>query len=375
MPRLGMGAARLFGCCLEPSQLIRKFKRFLSVSRLLASPRRSGRYVGVLGIENLGDEAVYSAIRGYFQPVPMLWCSLPVRPRWLNRLVTCRRQDLLVLGGGTLIGGGTRDGNPCLDAFEEYWGNARYRLVFTTGVSSVDFERDDPALARRLSRWKRLLGQADFVGVRGPDSQASVERWGIKAEVIGDAACHFVRDEDFWAPRNKLLGINVGRSGRDYPELEEAAAAFLRRRIDEGWHVEFFVVWPPDLESTLRTARLARIADPVIHKHYFSAEAYQQAVRRVVALIAIKLHAGILSLVAGVPTILLDYNPKCRDFMRSVNLLDLNLPLSEATSDNIELYCEKAISLGTDRRVDLLAIARQYRNRQMEVARYWRDKL
>jgi len=310
---------------------MRPFKRIHELSRYLLLPRRSLGYIGIVGIHNLGDEAVYEAIRGYFYPFPVMHCRPPRYPRFLRDRVANKPHVGKILGGGTLIGCGSLHGNPCLDEFERATGRSAATFVFTTGVSGIDFADREGAKKQMLDRWQNSLRRAAYIGVRGPDSAATLHGWGLRAEVIGDAACRFVQPESYWQPTKRKLGINVGRSANEFPELYESMATFIADRARERWEVEFFVVWPEDLIIAEKVIRLAGIDQPRIHKVYRHIGRYLSLIRQMQVFVGLKLHSVILAMCAGVPSLMLDYNPKCLDFMKSVGMETFNLQLNDVT--------------------------------------------
>src|SRR5262249_62330287 len=90
-----------------PRELIRmsRLKKWIAVSRLklsLAGAARTGWYVGWVGHDNLGDEAIYAVIRDAFRPVRVFSPSpsLAAEFRGSSRR---RKYDFAIIGGGTLI--------------------------------------------------------------------------------------------------------------------------------------------------------------------------------------------------------------------------------------------------------------------------------
>lgn len=343
---------------------MRPLRRIFELGSCAFAPPRSLRYIGVLGIHNLGDEAVFQAARGHFAPYPVLHCVSPRAPGWARALIAGRRHAGVMLGGGTLIGKGSTGGNPALDEFERAAERGQFRIVFGTGVSAVDFERVDARLAGMLSRWQQSLRAADYVGVRGPDSVAALKRWGVNAQCIGDLACFFAQRSGYWEPASQSVGVNFGRSDRDFPELAEALQAFLRIRVRQGWRPEFFVVWPEDLEPTRRLAASAGIDHPVVHAVFRDTHDYLRRVRRMRAFVGLKLHAVILAFCAGVPSIMLEYNPKCVDFMRSIGLEEFDVRVADATASQLEERFEALVSRDT---ISEHALARLHRYRSLQV--------
>lgn len=347
-------------------------RRVAELGSFALAPRRSVRYIGVLGIRNLGDEAVFQAARGHFAPYPVLHCNPPRGPQWVRDLVGGKRHSGVMLGGGTLIGTGSASGNPALDEFERATERMQYRIVFGTGVSAVDFEAVDERASDMLARWQRSLRTADFVGVRGPDSVAALKRWGVEARCIGDLACYFAQPPGFWDPADWSIGINFGQSDSAFPDVAQSLQQFLRVRVRQGWRPEFFVVWPQDADPTRRLAANIGIDRPVIHEVFSDPLDYLVRVKRMRVFVGLKLHAVILALCAGVPSIMLDYNPKCLDFMRSVDLASFDVPLPQATVARLEEKFE-AVTARDDISSHVLERLGRYKSLQARAASWCRE--
>jgi polysaccharide pyruvyl transferase WcaK-like protein len=69
-----------------------------------------------------------------------------------------------------------------------------------------------------------------------------------------------------------------------------------------------------------------------IEDHRCSAQSLLQTLEGSYALISVRLHAAVLASCAGVPSVLLAYRSKCRDFMSSMELESFAVPLSRDTS-------------------------------------------
>ena len=298
-------------------RLRRRTAAAVATVRYAASRRSSIRYLGWLGQRNLGDEAVHQALAHYFAPRSLAW--RPDRPpARLERLARPRRHDLTVLGGGTLIGG-----RYLVDLLAEP--RPERRAVFGAGVIDPDFPHSYRQGADALDRWVDALGDVGLLGVRGPRSRALLGDRGIDAPVLGDPVARFVQPEEWRAPSGtRTIGINVGHSGGAVwgSELAMLAtlSAMVRSLAERGWTVEFYVVWPPDLPVTRMVMADSGSRGAVVHQGYDRADRFLASVRHLDAFVGVKLHAVALATCAGVPAAAIEYHPKCRDFMASIDL-------------------------------------------------------
>jgi polysaccharide pyruvyl transferase WcaK-like protein len=150
---------------------------------------------------------------------------------------------------------------------------------------------------------------------------------GVNAEVIGDPVIAFCDDET--APKEKVMpesvGFNIGHSfGKVWGDEETIKQEYIRLAKSAkkaGWKVRWFIVWPQDREITLQTARASGTEDEV-YEIYREPELYLRLVRTLSVFVGMKLHSVVLSTCAYVPSVMLEYRPKCRDYMMSIGHKD-----------------------------------------------------
>ncbi len=294
--------------------LAKKIDSLTALTGYLLSPRQSIHYTGWIGYSNLGDELLLDAARTCFEPIPLTWVK-DYRSRSIQSLVEKKRHRVAMLGGGTQIG----DHSP-ISRFKAALARSSTGIVFGAGVTPST----SGPIPKWLDDWGAVLRNLPYVGVRGTESVATLQRVGVDAKVLGDPVCWFTRDVGYWEPTPKLLGINVGQSnGNMYgqeSEIQEKISQFVRQSMKRGCEFEFFCVWPDDLEVTKRVASMAGLSNPTIHEIYHDVSYFQERVRRMNAFVGIKLHAVALAMVTGVPSLMIEYRPKCREFMASLGM-------------------------------------------------------
>ena len=284
----------------------------MSSGRYLFDRRARIAYIGWLDHHNLGDEAVYEATKQCFgRP----FAHRPdILPEWLARL---GRHDGLVLGGGTLIGG----------RFLSMVQSAPLsrQVVFGTGVIDPRYPHSYPEGTEVLDGWASHLRGVEHVGVRGPRSAEILEELGVHAEVIGDPIAQFAVDRPLGDPDGPVA-VNVGHSfgkmwGSEYRALAGMVDTVSQLRA-RGTSVEYVVVWPGDMATTRQVAAQSGTGDAPVHAIYDRGTDFVQLASRWQAIVALKLHAAALGVCCGLPTVALEYHPKCQDFMSSVGLGD-----------------------------------------------------
>ena len=299
---------------------------------------------GWLGHRNLGDEAMYIGLQKLFPSCQFLHFDGSKASSVLMRCFPLSRVGFLA--GGTLID--RRE--DWLHVFQESDRRIGPLVVFGTGVAQSEFWQDQPGWSSHLNEWRDLLNRCVYVGVRGPLSAATLQACGVAGvEIVGDPALAFVdtsRSEDY---EQRVLGICVGQShGNVWGTQESITRETIRvakLASEAGWRVKWFVVWADDLEITKQMAHESGTPDDIIEV-YTDPELYLKHVEHISVFVGMKLHATILAMCAYVPSIMLEYRPKCRDFMESVGQGDYTIRTDQ--------YCGhamwgKLLEMGADR--------------------------
>jgi len=323
--------AALDGLCLGE-----KLVRIHEYARLLFTRRCRCGYVGCLGYANLGDRALYEAIQLIFRQ-HMAFASH--RTDLFPRLVSAARGkpafDLVCLGGGTLMGQtSVYRLEPALDAGLPVFS-------FGTGCHPMQFGLEcDPEYDQKFRRQIRILQRLQLVSVRDEASKRTLLEQGLKAEidVIGDPVLMFALESRPYAG-GKRIGVNVGNDygaqmwGR-WEDIEAAVRPALVSLLDDGWTVTLF---PLSSDEIAGTAALARRLGPrvKIFRHYLDRQAYISACAEQDMFLGVKLHSVILAHCAHTPAVMLAYQPKCTQYMESVNMQAHMLKTNQLTTQSI----------------------------------------
>lgn len=287
---------------------------------VLPFPPKIG-YLGWVGHGNLGDEALYFAFQRLFPGYRLLPFRSSHKTEWLERVIGRKIFAATLLGGGTLI-----NKPAILDALRI--AQRRYQPSFALGTGVAD-----PVFGVRrlhepngLKQWVECLDRCEFVGVRGPLSKHLLEDAGYaRAEVVGDTALTFADARIVPKQGRKILGVNFGTAyGKVWGGEErilEFVVQLVTAMIGKGYRVVFVPVWDADLPSVHEAVK--RINDPgavSVFRDYHSVEATMQCLRACDVLVGEKLHSVVLALCANTPSVMLEYQPKCLDFMMSMEL-------------------------------------------------------
>jgi polysaccharide pyruvyl transferase WcaK-like protein len=275
-------------------------------------------YLGWHGRNNLGDDAIYDAVRSQLPGATFV--DMPCLPHEMIRAVATGlnrslRRSTQVLGGGTLIG-------------RRFWRRLVSRgmaLTKSEGSYAIGVGVEDPVFLGRnsgsekdeLKRWAPILSEFRTVSVRGPRSAELLSDLGLSVQVSGDPALLLPRPDV--VPEDGLIGVNLGFGddlwGHDPTRLADEISAAVRQLSSRGCRFVGILMNPDDKRWT-EVALKDVAADIVLPVD--AAEAARELARCSVVIVS-RLHAGILAAVSDTPVISLEYQPKCRDFALSID--------------------------------------------------------
>lgn len=324
-------------------------------------------YIGWLGNNNLGDEAIYLAIDRESDD--------------LNLKVSEYADDaqISLLGGGTILPLVFRNNSAY------HFQNRDLNIALGTGVARPSFENQRRAqidlrwlfaqanvdILAKIDRFglpgaaiqtfsnnlpgvsmqgvycdERDFLQADdsldIITVRGPHSQRTLAEYGIKSEIVGDTALLLEPEEYQLDASNKIVVClrNPG-NGRKWSYDRKYIDEVLRFCRSVERNIEFvFLPFSPDdiplhrdLANSLPNARWAD------YTSYVDIDGVLDELSSAELVIGEKLHASILSACCYTPFISLGYAPKNEDFCASLDLDEFNIRIRNVTESNLhELY-------------------------------------
>jgi polysaccharide pyruvyl transferase WcaK-like protein len=204
--------------------------------------------------------------------------------------------------------------------------------------ASIGRERND-----ELARWSSLLRRFESVTVRGPlSAEMLLDRCDIRAEVVGDPALILGRDMAQSSMPGRTIGVNLGFPpsgafwGQDAAKVSNSLATALSGLRAQGWRVRYFPTCRDDVQA-LRSLGQA-IGDPerdLPRRPYRKASRFLIDVEQCQMFIGLKLHSVVLAAARGVPSLILEYRPKCRDFQASIGQAEYVLRTDEVTASKV----------------------------------------
>ena len=340
--QLGAGATLRTGLQIAKARL--RPARPLPVKSPIDTERTRGiRYVGWVGKDNLGDEAMLIATRHL-----MGWGEVEVRGE---------ARDLLLLGGGTLI-----NRNQYLRWLTERDSPRIERAVFGTGVASPGFW----GLTEDTSEWLRWLGTCAYVGVRGPNSVQTLRDWGYKGdlEVCGDSALALSASPGVVHGGGPIVVAPAWTNGElwggsDLDVYRQLAAA-IRGWRDAGREVTLMSCHPTDDRPILQIKEMLEGVPVAYHPGYSDVQESVDLIAGAALVVGERLHACVLAAAVGRPFLAVEYRPKVRDFALSVEMGDCVVRSDELSS---EVLLSLADALGDTAPPGMLTSVSIYRER------------
>ncbi len=275
-----------------------RLSRVLQVSKALLDPSRSiGQIPGRMA--NYGDIMVADAMQELFSEFNVIDCDL-------NRLT---------------------------HAFDRFVGLHRVFRYASLGVVDPDFVKHvhrlrphspllDPS---HINRWVACLRKFPFVAVRGVESKRILHEFGFdNAEVIGDPALHFARPRVLPKHRRKRIGINLSQHSHFWnnsqAKVTVAYTQLIRTLLKEQWTITLFSTISEDrclAEEICRNAYSDRVH---LHTRMLDPNSWLNAVEGLDVFLGVKLHSVITAFCVYTPAIMVGYQPKCLDFMRTMGM-------------------------------------------------------
>ncbi len=322
---------------ITPKKILGLPKRIRNIQQILKNSNSSLCYLGWVGGANLGDQALFNVIQSYLEPEILFHYVPSMNEIKALQLINKKRRvfKAVCLGGGTLIGR-----RIYLDMLKGFMASESKFFSFGSGVQDPLFWEQYLGHKLNLIEWKDVLSRFIDISVRGPNSIRILKDYDItNAVLIGDPCLGFSPDRIPNHADKMVLGVNIGGIstgeywGRSYSKLIKIIVTGLKRVAEDGWMFRFFSVFPPD--DIVHKEIISSIgAESVLQNTiYNDAHTFVSDVSECSAFMGTKLHSTILAYASYVPVISLEYRPKCRDFMESVNRQGYNIRTDMLSSE------------------------------------------
>ncbi len=266
-------------------------------------------YIGWIGHDNMGDEALYRVSQEIFKPYRLVKNHFTHHSR------------ITLFGGGTVF--------PEWPAFIL---PNRYNYAFGVGVRNPSFFGEfHPLLINRMKRF-----DFRFLGVRGHISQGILSGLGIESEIIGDP-CLLLASEHSVKREETRIGINVGQTGNllwggDDERVLSETAKVCKALARKSYRPVLMPLCDADFPYL---AEISENTNTEIFGEWRDLTKLLDFVRSCQVVVGEKLHSLVFSAATHTPFVSLEYRPKCREFIETMDFNDFNLRTDELTTDKI----------------------------------------
>lgn len=319
---------------------------------------------GYFGMDNLGDEAILEGEFRYFrEKLPLVEIAvLSGNPRKTSEIFHCPSYhrtspkelipaisscDLLILGGGGLLQDVTsfRSILYYLFLLEFARNKGKRTAVFSVGIGPLRRK-----ISQKLVAW--VLKRVDDVSLRDESSLDWAKNRGVrKAYLSADAS--FLLQTPYKEEGKKAMGVVLRFwKGINYEGIKE----FLLKIKEKGLSLTYLVFNPADYALSLS---LVKETGGELLKPTSPKEAID-ILSRLEGTIAMRLHGGILSAIAGAPFLAISYDPKVEAISKELGQPFLPLNASNimmvdafevwlSTKENLKLVLKERCSLMRER--------------------------
>ncbi|MBD3240307.1 MAG: hypothetical protein GF331_06950, partial [Chitinivibrionales bacterium] len=315
-------------------------------------------YIGWTGFGNLGDEALYAAVRRLLGPDRVLPYRTAGHVARMERRLHARFYRAVCLGGGTLV-----NTVPFLQRTDHAL--TRNLPCFCLGTGVQDPALDEPHPPSLVQQWVDHLDRFVYRGVRGPLSQRLLAEAGCRdVEVIGDPAILLGPKTFMPKTGNRTIGLNVGispvRMWCDPQAVLRFAHGLCSSLRARGWRVVLFMVWPRDSALVGELARMLG-GEATVISCYNSYRRFMRQAARCDVFVGQKLHSTILAMSAGTPSVMLAYQSKCLDFMASMGCEEFTMRLDQLDIDRALHLVDSLADNSADHQRHIAAQLERYR--------------
>lgn len=292
------------------------------------SKKEKAIYVGCTGHGNLGDEAIFEATKSMVLENFYLYEISYIKPssgKYLRKLLI-RNPDYIILGGGTIIRKGANESYlKILNDSITLWPSAKIAIL-GPGVAEPNFA-EFIGFPIDILGWKKLLNQSSFVSVRGIRSKNILDSWqlDIDINILNDPAVWFTRGILNKKQKQKSIGLNfadIGNRiyGKDQDLIKEFALELVNILLKKNWNVFLYPTTKSDMDFMLDNIGLKKIEGIRKYHQYTDLKKSLKFLESLDVFIGQRLHSIIFAATVATPFYALEYEPKTKDFLETINM-------------------------------------------------------
>ncbi len=300
---------------------------------------------GYYGFDNFGDDAILSVLCEKLNSLGADTTVISANPQKTAKdfsvnsvrnfdlpklLKTILNSEILISGGGSLLQDVTS-----LKSLLYYSFVLFSALVMRKDV--VIFAQGIGPLNRVISKLivKSLLKHAKFVSVRDEKSQALLADWRINAKLVNDPVFSISIQE---IPKNFALGVQL----REFSTMNEAFLVSLVEFLLKDFpnrKIELFVFQKAlDERVCKRFSEIIKSKNPKVDVELIYYENRAEIFKRIAQLdymFAMRFHAVIAAIKAGVKTVAIDYDVKVQRLAEEASIPLISLKAEENNFDAV----------------------------------------
>jgi len=286
-------------------------------------------------LNNFGDIMTFKAIQEMLWELTIItfWSSGAKMQFFDSILGLDKLFKYSSLGGGTLIFAPRSSG--WLTDLEFIIARTIPLFTFGTGVIDPNFIDHLNEISGKknlidksnIDEWITCLKKFRLVSVRGVESQMLLRNVGFSnVEVVGDPGLWFSLDSIKERNIKKKIGINVSEYSHFWnngqKKFIQKMTELLNILLKDNWEITFFPTMFEDVCTSQGVASNLNSGENIIYENYYDVKDYLKKLEDQDLFVGVKLHSVIAACCAYTPAIMIGYQPKCYDFMKTMGLED-----------------------------------------------------
>lgn len=290
-------------------------------------------YIGCTDSNNLGDEAVFIALNKMLKKRFFLYKVSYTKPssgRYFRKIIF-KKPDYILLGGGTLIIKGEKEGFlKLVNSFKIKFPNAK-TIILGTGVANPELAALN-GFPTDFSGWRKFIDDSIFVGLRGQESIKTIKE-KIKSTsnpvVFYDPAIYFFNSKITKKRKVKSIGINFCNLenrlfGHNKEQVEIFFKTLIVKLIANDWEVHLYPTAKNDFNYMSEVLKFTEVDYVSLKFHNYEENIIKslKVYNDFDVFIGQRLHSIVFSAVTHTPFFAIEYESKMSDFLSSLDILE-----------------------------------------------------
>lgn len=359
------------------NKIAQEFQTFPKYLKYIFSNKRRAIYIGCLGHHNIGDDAVYKAIKSMIKSKIVLYA---INYANANKGAKLRKlyfsyPDYIIIGGGTIIKKkSTESYLRIILKYHQKYPKAQL-LTLGSGVASPDLAKQI-GFPTEVEAWTTVLNKCNYISVRGPLSKAIISNdWKVitPVEILFDPALYF-KQTKAQKLKQKIIGVNfcniVSRIyGLDQKKVDVFAKKIVQKLLDDGWKVILFPTTKGDLIYMKMILGEEIYKNVLKHTDFKNIEKSLQFFDTIDVFLGMRLHSIIFSALKSTPFYAIEYEQKTSDFLQSIALKNSQIRTDELDVNKVFSEINTIYNNLEERQKELFVLVSQAKNKQEQTVK------